>query len=128
MMNELVVVSGKGGTGKTSVVASFAALAREKVLADCDVDAADLHLILDPTIKKRAPFTGGNVAVIRRESCTGCGKCAEACRFDAVAPEDPPEGNERPRFRVDPIGCEGCGVCRLVCPEHAVDLVPSVNG
>ncbi len=127
-MKELVVVSGKGGTGKTSVVASFAALARGKVLADCDVDAADLHLILDPTIRKRAPFTGGKVAVVRRESCTGCGKCAEVCRFDAIAPEDSPGGDERPCLEVDPIGCEGCGVCRLVCPERAIDLVPSVNG
>ena len=82
-MKELVVISGKGGTGKTSVVASFAALAEKAVLADCDVDAADLHLVLEPRIVKRSQFSGGSRARIMPGHCTACGKCEEVCRFDA---------------------------------------------
>ncbi len=125
-MKELVVISGKGGTGKTSVVASFAALAEGAVLADCDVDAADLHLLLEPTVLEKASFRGGRVAVIRESQCTGCGRCVEHCRFDAIAEaEGPGSGN---LFRVDPIACEGCGVCVWVCPEKAIDFPEKVNG
>ncbi|HOW96466.1 MAG TPA: ATP-binding protein [Kiritimatiellia bacterium] len=121
-MKELVVISGKGGTGKTSVTASFAALAGRAVLADCDVDAADLHLLLRPDIRRRESFHAGHAAVIRRASCTGCGACAAACRFDAIRAAD---GGT---FRVDAAGCEGCGVCVRVCPAQAVDFPERVAG
>jgi MinD superfamily P-loop ATPase len=111
-MKEVVIISGKGGTGKTSMVAAFAALAEGKVLCDADVDAADLHLILDPTIQQQADFQGGHTAVIDPERCTQCGLCRELCRWNAVS-ED---------FEVDPIGCEGCGVCVYFCPEKAIDF------
>jgi len=123
-MRELVVISGKGGTGKTSVVASFAALAEGAVLADCDVDAADLHLLLAPQVEHRETFSGGRVASIRSEACTGCGRCLEHCRFGAVLVG----GNEGKTCRVDPIACDGCGVCALVCDEGAVRLNDRING
>ena len=125
-MNELVVISGKGGTGKTSIVASFAVLAENAVLADCDVDAADLHLILSPSIKRREEFWSGHEAVIREDDCTGCGTCLEHCRFEAIlATEDPARGT---RFRVDPVACEGCGVCVRFCPEQAIDFPEALCG
>ena len=114
-MKELVVISGKGGTGKTSVTASFAVLAGNAVLADGDVDAADLHLILQPEIKHREEFRGGHEAVIRAEDCLGCGLCEAHCRFDAIRPEDAV-------YAVDPSGCEGCGVCVRICPAQAIDF------
>jgi MinD superfamily P-loop ATPase len=124
-VKELVVVSGKGGTGKTSVVGSFAALAGDAVLADCDVDAADLHLLLAPEVETRETFCGGQSAAIRPEACTACGLCLEHCRFRAVVAEETPLGTT---FRVDPIACEGCGVCALVCPAGAVEFGPKQNG
>ncbi|MBU0639225.1 MAG: ATP-binding protein [Planctomycetes bacterium] len=127
-MKELVVISGKGGTGKTSIVASFATLAENAVLADCDVDAADLHLVLDPTIVKRETFSGGSRARIMPERCTACGKCAEVCRFDAVSCRDAGEGKREKVYRIDPIACEGCGVCAWFCPEEAIEFAPAVNG
>ncbi len=127
-MKELVVISGKGGTGKTSLVASFAALAEKKVLADCDVDAADLHLVLKPSIKQRGEFTGGKEARILVEQCTACGRCAAACRFDAVRFDGPPSSTVAKTYRVDPIACEGCGVCVRVCPAEAIEFEPAVNG
>jgi MinD superfamily P-loop ATPase len=114
-MRELVVISGKGGTGKTSLLASFAALSREAVLADCDVDAADLHLLLAPEALERHAFTSGREAVIRRADCTGCGECAELCRFGAARVV---EGV----YSVDPTACEGCGVCVRFCPAGAIDF------
>ncbi len=119
-LQELVVVSGKGGTGKTSLTASFASLARGAVLADCDVDASDLHLVLGPRTRERHEFISGFEAVIRPGDCTGCGVCRELCRFDAIAPVggDP----ETPVYLVDPAACEGCGVCARFCPAHAIDL------
>ncbi len=117
---EIVVISGKGGTGKTSVTASFAALAAGRaVLADCDVDAADLHLVLTPTIVESADFRSGHEAVIRREVCTGCGRCADLCRFGAVRSLKRPVG-AKPVYAVDPAACEGCGVCVRFCPAGAV--------
>jgi MinD superfamily P-loop ATPase len=127
-MKELVVISGKGGTGKTSIVSSFAALAEKPVLADCDVDAADLHLILEPTIKRRENFSGGSMARIIPEKCTTCGKCKEVCRFDAIFFDGPGNENVEKTFRVDPIACEGCGLCAHFCPENAVDFSPAING
>jgi len=125
-MNELVVISGKGGTGKTSIVASFAVLADSAVLADCDVDAADLHLILSPSIKRREEFWSGHEAVIREDDCTGCGTCLEDCRFEAILATEDPAG--RARFRVDPVACEGCGVCVRFCPEQAIDFPEALCG
>ena len=114
-LQELVIISGKGGTGKTSVAASFAVLAAGRaVIADCDVDAADLHLVLAPRIIESTDFKSGHEAVILREKCTGCGLCAELCRFGAVKllPDN--------RYRVDPVACEGCGVCVRFCPAGAI--------
>ncbi len=125
-MKELVVVSGKGGTGKTSLVASFAALANEKVLADCDVDAADLHLVLEPRTVHREDFRGGKRARILSERCTGCGRCQEVCRFDAVDEKDEPTAGQG--FSINPVACEGCGVCVWNCPEEAIAFEETING
>ncbi len=119
-MKELVIISGKGGTGKTSVTASFAVLADRPVVADCDVDAADLHLVLSPRIIERHEFRGGHEAVIRREDCIGCGACLADCRFDAVRKNEKDAGNAT--FVIDPVACEGCGVCVRFCPENAIDF------
>lgn len=127
-MKELVVISGKGGTGKTSVVASFAALAKRAVLADCDVDAADLHLVLRPEVRRREPFSGGNTARIKSGYCVACGKCEEVCRFDAIFFDGPGNGSVPKTFRVDPIACEGCGVCAWFCAERAIEFKPADNG
>ena len=117
-MKELVVISGKGGTGKTSLMAAFASLATNKALCDADVDAADLHLLTDPEIKERHDFQGGNTAVINPDKCTECGLCRNLCRFDAVSEA----------FKVDPIECEGCGVCVDFCPERAIDFPVNTCG
>lgn len=126
-MKELVVISGKGGTGKTSVVASFAALARPCILADCDVDAADLHLVVEPTILRREVFTAGMRARIDAERCTACGKCQAVCRFGAVARVEPTE-TSGPAYRIEELACEGCSVCAWVCPQDAIELVPVEAG
>ena len=128
MAVELVVISGKGGTGKTSLVASLAALADEVVLADCDVDAADLHLILSPTIRQRGDFSGGSVARVNPEACYACGRCIEVCRFDAISPNGPPNAVVENTYVVDPIACEGCGVCEHFCPGNAISFGPVANG
>ena len=127
-MKEVVVISGKGGTGKTSIVASFAALAKNAVLADCDVDAADLHLVLEPKIKQKSDFSGGKGAAIVAEECSGCGKCQELCRFDAIHLNG--EGNDvvDKTFTVDPISCEGCKVCVEFCPVDAIEFNDCING
>jgi MinD superfamily P-loop ATPase len=119
-MNELVVISGKGGTGKTSLTASLAVLADRPVLADCDVDAADLHLILTPQVRERHPFGGSREAVVRSELCGACGLCLQVCRFGAIATD--PSGGPRPIPRVDPFACEGCGVCVRFCPRGAIEF------
>ncbi len=116
-MKELVVLSGKGGTGKTSIVASFAALARSKVLADCDVDAADLHLVLQPTTRENHEFWSGQVAVIDEDKCTQCGLCQDLCHFGAI--------ND---FRVDHVSCEGCGFCSHICPVEAITMKENMSG
>jgi MinD superfamily P-loop ATPase len=122
-----VIISGKGGTGKTSVTASFAALsAGRAVLADCDVDAADLHLVLTPKIVESTDFRSGYEAVIRSETCTGCGTCADLCRFDAIHYVKRPFG--KTLYEVDPVACEGCGVCVRFCPAKAIDFPERLCG
>jgi len=111
-MRELVILSGKGGTGKTSITAAFASFSNNMILCDADVDAADLHLLMAPDIQQKTDFQGGNVAVINPDKCTSCGLCIELCRFDAV----------NDVFEIDPIECEGCGVCYDLCPEKAIDF------
>ena len=116
-MKEVVVLSGKGGTGKTSIAGSFTALARNKVLVDCDVDAADLHLLLKPTTQEKHEFWSGQVASIDEEKCTQCGLCQELCRFKAITD-----------FRVDRISCEGCGFCSQICPAQAITMKENMAG
>ena len=116
-MKEVVVLSGKGGTGKTSIVGSFAALAKSKVLIDCDVDAADLHLLLQPARRERHEFWSGQTAFIAEDRCTQCGLCQELCRFKAIKD-----------FRVDPISCEGCGFCSRICPTEAITMKENLAG
>lgn len=123
---QLVVLSGKGGTGKTTVVGALATLAEDKVLADCDVDAADLHLLLDPKCKRREPFISGKEARILPERCSGCGLCMEHCRFQAIRITN--AGNGGVGYQVDPIACEGCGLCRRVCAYGAVDMLDAERG
>lgn len=124
-MKELVVVSGKGGTGKTSIVAAFAALGGKKVFADCDVDAADLHLILNPEVKHSETFSGGHEAVIRQADCIACGACLAWCRYDAVQRHG---GADKDTFTIDPFSCEGCGVCVEFCPVKAIDFPQRTSG
>jgi len=125
-MQELVVISGKGGTGKTSVTASFAVLADRPVIADCDVDAADLHLVLSPRVRERHEFRSGHEAVIRQEDCIGCGTCLDYCRFDAARMNEMDTGGAA--FFIDPVACEGCGVCVRFCPVQAVDFPERLCG
>jgi MinD superfamily P-loop ATPase len=123
--SSLAVLSGKGGTGKTTVVAALAALAEEVVLADCDVDAADLVLLFEAVETARDTFVSGSTAHILPERCSGCGECAALCRFAAIHPQDY-DGNAV--YAVDPLACEGCGLCSHVCTCHAVDMRDAVRG
>jgi MinD superfamily P-loop ATPase len=117
-VKELVILSGKGGTGKTSLAAAFASLAAPVAVADADVDAPDLHILLGPERRARREFRAGFEARIRAGACTACGLCLKLCRFDAIS-ED---------YVVDAAACEGCGVCVEVCPAEAVDFVEKVAG
>lgn len=112
-MKELVIISGKGGTGKTSVTGTLASRLNNAVIADCDVDAADLHLLLHPTIKETHDFFSGHEARIRTDDCVACGQCIAHCRFEAIG---------RNPIQVDAHACEGCGVCRHLCPVNAIDF------
>jgi MinD superfamily P-loop ATPase len=127
-MKELVVLSGKGGTGKTSIVASFAALSRNKVVADCDVDAADLHLVLSSGMTKWRTFHGSKLAVIDRSKCMQCGRCAEVCRFEAIVLKSDPDTPAMTSHAVDDLACEGCGSCVIACPAAAVHLEDAMTG
>jgi len=117
-MKQIVVISGKGGTGKTVLTASFASLAVNKVMVDCDVDAADLHLLLKPEIKERHEFRSGVTAKIDKNICEECGECISVCRFEAI----------RQDFKVDPVSCEGCTICSHVCPAGAIVMEENVSG
>ena len=127
-MKEIVVISGKGGTGKTSIVASFAALAKKAVFADCDVDAADLHLVLEPKIKQQSDFSGGKRAAIVAEKCSGCGKCEDVCNFDAAVFNGPANDVVEKTYTIDPVSCEGCKVCVEFCPVDAIKFEDCING
>jgi len=118
-MIELVIISGKGGTGKTSITGAFAVLAESIVLADCDVDAPDLHLLLNPKIRQNEEFSGGRQPLKNDEKCTDCGLCAEHCRFNAIDPDT---------FKINPFKCERCGVCVRICPEEAITMVDALSG
>ncbi|WP_294876546.1 MULTISPECIES: ATP-binding protein [unclassified Sulfurospirillum] len=114
MMKEIVVISGKGGTGKTSITAALASLAKEScIVVDCDVDAADLHLLLQPDFAHQEDFYSGKIAHIDKTLCRNCGRCADVCRFDAI---DFKEGH----YVIDALSCEGCGYCSHVCRPHAI--------
>ncbi|HAF07456.1 MAG: ATP-binding protein [bacterium] len=117
-MKELVIVSGKGGTGKTTITASFSVLADKVIVADCDVDAPDLHLLLHPELIKKSEFKGSKAALIDKIKCVECNLCRENCRFDAVSDD----------FIVEPHSCEGCGVCALICPVKAIEMKQKVSG
>ncbi len=125
---EITVISGKGGTGKTTVVGSLAHLAKNKILADNDVDAADLHLLLKPVVCEGHDFVGGSKAEIDSGRCLGCGACANACRFDAIREDGPGNDFATTPFRIDPLGCEGCGLCVRVCPAEAIRSEDHVTG
>lgn len=126
-IQELVIISGKGGTGKTSVTASFAVLAAGRaVLADCDVDAADLHLVLTPKVLSTTDFISGHEARIRPDTCVGCGRCMHLCRFDAPKIVKNAEG--RLVYVIDPVACEGCGVCVRFCPVRAIEFPDRLCG
>ncbi len=113
-MKEIVVISGKGGTGKTSVTASFAVLGGQNVIvADCDVDAADMHLLMKPDFEVSEEFFSGELAVIQQEDCIQCGECKNVCRFEAI---DVING----KYIVNPLSCEGCGYCARVCPTDTI--------
>ena len=115
-MKEIVVISGKGGTGKTSLSASFAYLeGKNALICDCDVDAANMHLLLDADFSKQEDFFSGEVAFIDEELCTNCGDCKEVCRFDAIPIVDG-------QHIVDPISCEGCWYCSRICPTKAISM------
>lgn len=117
-MKQIVVISGKGGTGKTVVTGSFAFLAQNKIMVDCDVDAADLHLLLHPEIKERHEFRSGQSAVIDKKQCIECGKCISLCRYEAIKKD----------FSVEWFSCEGCGLCARVCPNSAIRMNENIAG
>lgn len=113
-MKEIVIISGKGGTGKTSVTASFAVLgSKDVIVADCDVDAADMHLLMTPDFARSEDFYSGELANINQEKCTQCGRCADICRFNAISVIDG-------QYIIDPLNCEGCGYCTRICPASAI--------
>ena len=120
-MKQLLILSGKGGTGKTTVAAAFIRLSQARAYADCDVDAPNLHLIMEQTVEpKKTDYYGMPKAQIDAQACIGCGLCEENCRFDAILHPD--------SYAVDPFACEGCGVCQFVCPAGAVSMIPAAAG
>ena len=117
-MKQIVVISGKGGTGKSVLTASFAALAKSKVMVDCDVDAADLHLLLHPAVKERHEFKSGKTAKLNKKICTQCGQCVALCRFGAISDD----------LTIDPISCEGCALCSHICPVNSITMEENIAG
>jgi MinD superfamily P-loop ATPase len=117
-MKEIVIISGKGGTGKTSLMGALASLASNKVLCDADVDAADLHLLLNPDVMRRTDFQSGYTARINPNLCSECGLCRQLCRWNCISES----------YEVDSVGCEGCGVCVHFCPEKAIEFPPDTCG
>ena len=113
----LTVASGKGGTGKTSLTASLARISSNTVIADCDVDASNLHLLLDPEYLRSEKFYSGSHAFIDKDKCMKCDKCVDVCRFDAID-----------NYCVSEIFCEGCGYCEIVCTEKAISLHKAYRG
>jgi len=121
-IKEIVIISGKGGTGKTSITASFAVLEGENcVVADCDVDAADMHLLLKPDFKNKKDFYSGTEAVINPDACINCGKCDDVCHFDSIFQNEV-------SYYVDPMKCEGCKYCVYVCPTDAITMKDRWSG
>jgi MinD superfamily P-loop ATPase len=119
-MKKIVIISGKGGTGKTSVASSFIKLAKEHVAVDCDVDAANLHILLNPSVKKKEKFTGGAIARVTGD-CINCGRCEELCRFEAIK-------DSETDIKIDELKCESCGICEYICPTEAIELIPEEQG
>ncbi|MDD2513056.1 MAG: ATP-binding protein, partial [Proteiniphilum sp.] len=119
-MRQIVIISGKGGTGKTTLSAALAAMGKELTVADCDVDAANLHLLLQPSDESRHPFSTGAKAVIDQQLCTQCGACMDACRFDAIRYQDD-------RYTISETSCDGCRLCMRICPAGAIHMIES-NG
>jgi MinD superfamily P-loop ATPase len=120
-MKQLLILSGKGGTGKTTIASAFIRLSGVKAYADCDVDAPNLHLVLKQTAQvQRTDYYGMKIARINPDLCVNCGRCAENCRFQAITMES--------ACLIDPYACEGCGLCQMLCPEGAVSLVPNIAG
>lgn len=117
-IQQLAIVSGKGGTGKTSIAASFAKLANRRIVVDCDVDASNMHIVLPHTIIQEIPFFGEKKAVISQDRCRGCGDCVIYCRFNAIMDF----------YVVEPVLCEGCGVCAMMCPYEAIDMINNQSG
>ncbi len=117
-MKQILVISGKGGTGKTVITGALAALAENKIMVDCDVDAADLHLLLSPTIKQKNDFRSGKTAVIDKDKCSQCGLCIQLCRFNAITDD----------FIVNSIACEGCAFCSNICPVQAIRMKENQSG
>ncbi|MFH1678079.1 MAG: ATP-binding protein [Candidatus Omnitrophota bacterium] len=117
-MKQITVISGKGGTGKTILTASFAVLAKNKVMLDCDVDAADLYLLLHPVVKERYEFRSGKTAIIDKKLCRECGQCISNCRFKAISDN----------FMIDALACEGCALCGYICPYGAIQMEENISG
>ncbi len=117
-MNQIAVISGKGGTGKSSISAAFASLGTNVVVADCDVDAANLYLLFDPSVEEEHVYVAGHKAVIDYARCTTCGLCTGYCRFDAISEKDG-------RIVINEISCDGCFLCSRICPEKAISMVPN---
>ncbi len=117
-MKQILIISGKGGTGKTMLSGCLSVLAKNKIIVDADVDAANLHLLLHPKIKKSYDFIGGKIAKIDKDKCSECGTCKSICRFEAITDD----------FVIDPLFCEGCTICSYFCPEEAIILEDRISG
>ncbi len=120
-MKQIVVISGKGGTGKTIITSCLSCVIPNKIIVDADVDAADMFILLSPQILQQEEFVGAQSAVIDEEKCTGCGLCEKYCRFDAIY-------KRGDKCFINPMKCEGCNLCSLVCPKKAITIVDEIIG